>query len=329
MIYSEGVQQGWRERNVSDEVAGQAQAWVRHLLSGQATQADGRALSAWRGADARHETAFVRAARLHGLARQAAAELRAEQSGASPALSRPAPTRRRLLIGGAMAASAAGVAVLVGRAGSAGGARPADFETAKGEIRQVQLAQGVSAELNTLTRIALRQDIGPGAFELLGGEALVIVDRSAGAPVSVLAQGGETMATRAKLSLRCIDGEVRVSCLDGAARVRSAGRTIELPGRHSVTYDMARMSPPTPIDPVTEGAWRRGLLVFRDERLGDVIEEINRYRTGRIVIASAGLRDRRVNGTFQTDRIDQVVDQLRLAYGVSATQLPGGVVLVA
>jgi transmembrane sensor len=326
MIHSEGFQERWRERDVSDDVAGQAQAWVSLLLSGQATQADGRALSAWRNADERHEAAFRKAARLHGLVRQAAGELRAEKATAAPGASASTrPSRRRFLVGGAVAASAAGVAVMLGRAGV--GVRAADFETAKGEVRTVQLAKGVSAELNTLTRIARREDIGAGAFELLAGEALVSIEQDEA--VSIFAGDGETVASRARLSLRCLDGQVRVSCLDGAARVRSAGRTIDLPGRYSVTYDQASLAAPAPIDPATEGAWRRGLLVFRDEPLGAVIEEINRYREGRIVIASASLRERRVNGTFQTDRIDQVVDQLRLAYGVSATSLPGGVVVVA
>jgi transmembrane sensor len=326
MIHSEGFQERWRERDVSDDVAGQAQAWVSLLLSGQATQADGRALSAWRSADERHEAAFRKAARLHGLVRQAAGELRAERATAAPGASASTrPSRRRFLVGGAVAASAAGVAVMLGRAGAR--ARAADFETAKGEVRTVQLAKGVSAELNTLTRIARREDIGAGAFELLAGEALVSIEQDEA--VSIFAGDGETVASRARLSLRCLDGQVRVSCLDGAARVRSAGRTIDLPGRYSVTYDQASLAAPAPIDPTTEGAWRRGLLVFRDEPLGAVIEEINRYREGRIVIASASLRERRVNGTFQTDRIDQVVDQLRLAYGVSATSLPGGVVVVA
>ncbi len=327
MIHSEGFREGLRERDVSDDVAGQAQAWVSLLLSGQATQADARALSAWRGADARHEAAFRKAARLHGLVRQAAGELRAQETAAPQRTAPTAHSRRRFLVGGAVAASAAGIAVLVGRGAVFPAGRAVDFETAKGETRTVQLARGVSAELNTLTRIARREDVGPGAFELLAGEALVSIDQDA--DLSIVAGDGETTASRARLSLRCLDGEVRVSCLEGAARVRSAGRTIDLPGRYSVTYDQASLATPAPIDPSTDGAWRRGLLVFRNERLGAVIEEINRYREGRIVIASASLRDRRVNGAFQTDRLDQVVDQLKLAYGVSATALPGGVVLVA
>lgn len=316
-----------RDQDVSDAVVEQAQAWVRRLMSGEATQDDALDLAVWRQADARHERAFVQAARLHKAARQAAADLRGEQTRQSTAARRG--LSRRMMVGGAVAASAAGVAVIAERSGATRFApAPADFATAKGETRRIELAAGVSVELNTLTRIALRPQAGEGAFELLTGEAVVTVERP-DAPLSIFAQDGETTASQARLALRCLDGQVRVSCLEGAAQVRSAGQAAVLPARHSVTYDQKQMQAPTTIDPEAEAAWRRGLLVFRDQRLGDVIEEINRYRTGRIVIADPRLRNRRVNGAFHTDRIDQVIDQMRLAYGVRATRLPGDVVLVA
>ncbi|WP_172448637.1 FecR family protein [Caulobacter mirabilis] len=314
---------------MSDDVARQAQTWVSLLLSGEATTADARSLTAWRGADPCHEAAFARAARVHGLARTAAAELRTRRPDGRSASTRTGPSRR-LIIGGAIAAASAGVVVLAGRGGRVGLIPPAaDYETAKGETKALQLADGVSVELNTLTRIALRPDAGGAAFELLSGEAMVWARGSGRPPATVFAQGGETVLGQGRLALRCLDGEVRVSCLEGSAQVRAAGGAVALPPRHSLTYDQRRVMPAVPIDPEAEGAWRRGLLLFRNERLGDVIEEINRYREGRIVIASAGLRDRRVNGAFQTDQIDQIVDQLRLAYGVSATRLPGGVVVIA
>jgi len=315
-----------RDQDVNDAVVEQAQDWVRRLMSGEATQDDALDLAIWRQADARHERAFVQAARLHKAARQAAADLRREQ------VMQPAARRgmsRRMVVGGAIAASAAGVAVMAERSGTTRFApAPADFTTVKGETRRVELTAGVSAELNTLTRIALRPSAGEGAFELLTGEAVVTINRP-DAPLSIFARDGETTASQARLAMRCLDGEVRVSCLEGAAQVRSAGQAATLSAQHSVTYDQKQMQAPTAIDPEAEAAWRRGLLVFRDQRLGDVIEEINRYRTGRIVIADPRLRNRRVNGAFHTDRIDQVIDQMRLAYGVRATRLPGDVVLVA
>ena len=316
-----------RDQDVNDAVVEQAQAWVRRLMSGEATQDDALDLAVWRQADARHERAFVQAARLHRAARQAASDLKDEQAIRSVTVRRG--LSRRMVVGGAIAASAAGVAVIAGQSGTTRFASaPADFTTAKGETRRFELAAGVSVELNTLTRIALRQQAGAGAFELLTGEAVVTINRP-DAPLSIFARDGETTASQARLALRCLDGEVRVSCLEGAAQVRSAGQAATLSAQHSVTYDQKQMQAPTAIDPEAEAAWRRGLLVFRDQRLGDVIEEINRYRTGRIVIADPRLRNRRVNGAFHTDRIDQVIDQMRLAYGVRATRLPGDVVLVA
>ena len=315
-----------RDQDVSDAVVEQAQDWVRRLMSGEATQDDALDLAIWRQADARHERAFVQAARLHKAARQAAADLRREQA-AQPAARRG--MSRRMVVGGAIAASAAGIAVLAERSGTTRFTpAPADFATAKGETRRIELTAGVSVELNTLTRIALRPQAGAGAFELLTGEAVVTVNRP-DAPLSIFARDGEITASQARLAMRCLDGEVRVSCLEGAAQVRSAGQAATLAAQHSVTYDQKQMQAPTAIDPEAEAAWRRGLLVFRDQRLGDVIEEINRYRAGRIVIADPRLRNRRVNGAFHTDRIDQVIDQMRLAYGVRATRLPGDVVLVA
>jgi len=316
-----------RDQDVNDAVVEQAQAWVRRLMSGEATQDDALDLAVWRQADARHERAFVQAARLHKAARQAATELRDEQTKRLAVA--PRGLSRRMVVGGAIAASAAGAAIIAERSGTARFApAPADFITAKGETRRVELAAGVSVELNTLTRIALRPRAGEGAFELLTGEAVVTIDRP-DAPLSIFAKEGVTTTSQARLAMRCLDGQVRVSCLEGGAQVRSAGQTAALPAQHSLTYDQSQMQAPTAIDPETEAAWRRGLLVFRDQRLGDVIEEINRYRSGRIVIADPRLRNRRVNGAFHTDRIDQVIDQMRLAYGVRATRLPGDVVLVA
>lgn len=327
MTHGEGVTGGLNpmEQDVNDATAEQARAWVRLLLSGAATQEDALALKRWRGEDVRHDAAFVREGRLFKLARQAAEELRTE-AAARP---RRAGLDRRALVGGALAASAAGVAVLAGRDQFGRVMAPsADFTTGKGETRRVDLADGVSVELNTLTRIALRPEAGQGAFELLTGEALVEVGMR-GQVLAVMAEGGQTRTNGGRLAFRCLNGSVRVSCLEGTAQVRLSGRSADLSAHHSLSYGQGRLQSVVASDPGAEASWRQGLLVFRDRRLGDVVEEINRYREGRIIIANPQLRGRRVNGAFHTDRIDQVIDQIRLAYGVNATRLPGEVVLLA
>lgn len=51
-------------------------------------------------------------------------------------------------------------------------------------------------------------------------------------------------------------------------------------------------------------AWQRGRLIFESAPLGTVIEEINRYRPGRIMLFSSGLSGHPVSGVFDLDRLD-------------------------
>lgn len=327
MTMGDGVEGGDNpQHKVSEATIEQARAWVSLLLSGTATHGDAEALKTWRAADLSHEAAFVRAARVHGLFRRAAAEASMQVGAAAPPMRAGMAVSRRWIVGGALAASAAGAAYL--SVGDRLGGSTGDFVTAKGQTLMISPAPGVSVEMITLTRIALRPQVGDGAFEVLEGEAVVAVSDRA-APLVILAHGGETLSNGGRLALRCLSGGVRVSCLQGAARVRLGGRTVEAQALHSIAYDRRGLQPATPFDMAAVASWRQGLLVFRNERLGDVIDEINRYRDGRIVVANPNLRNRRVNGVFHTRQIDQVVDQLRLAYGVRAAAMPGGVVLLA
>src|SRR3546814_6808240 len=67
----------------------------------------------------------------------------------------------------------------------------------------------------------------------------------------------------------------------------------------------------TPVDPAKATAWRRGLLIFEGTPLAEVIEQINRYRPGRIMLTSDELGHRSVSGVFHTDQIENTVAQDR------------------
>jgi transmembrane sensor len=59
-----------------------------------------------------------------------------------------------------------------------------------------------------------------------------------------------------------------------------------------------------------------------------VVDEVNRYRPGRIILANDALGDRLVSGVFHLERIDGVIDQIK-QLGASVTVLPGHVILVS
>jgi len=76
-------------------------------------------------------------------------------------------------------------------------------------------------------------------------------------------------------------------------------------------------------------AWRQGWLVVDDQPLAEVVQEINRYRPGRIVITGTALQARRVQARIPLRDLDAFIDLVRNAYGARVVTMPGGVVLLS
>ena len=69
----------------------------------------------------------------------------------------------------------------------------------------------------------------------------------------------------------------------------------------------------TPQELADELAWRRGMLVFRNTRLADVVREFNRYNTTKLVIADPSIADVKISAELKTDDYE---DFLQLARDV-------------
>jgi transmembrane sensor len=61
-------------------------------------------------------------------------------------------------------------------------------------------------------------------------------------------------------------------------------------------------------------AWQRGRIVFKGERLEDVLTEVDRYTNARFVLSGDELRNIRVVGGFRTGHIDDFLLLLRKNY---------------
>jgi transmembrane sensor len=83
------------------------------------------------------------------------------------------------------------------------------------------------------------------------------------------------------------------------------------------------------VDPAVVSAWQQGVLVFRSDPLSRVIDEVNRYRSGRIVLVNEELGRRQVFASFRIDRIEDVVPRLQAVFGMRVRSLPGGIVLLS
>ena len=188
---------------------------------------------------------------------------------------------------------------------------------------RVELGDGVRLELNTQTRISRRE----GGIELLEGEVEVLAD--AAMPLQVQAGGGWLSAARARFNVRNTDHSVCVTCIDGALLVGVGGRTVRLEGGRQLTYDASGVGEPVAVDVQAVVAWREQVLVFDNATLATVVDEINRYRPGMLLLMNAQLGKRRVQARFSLHQLAGVALLIRDAYGAKCTELPGGVVLLS
>ncbi len=313
-----------------------AMDWVLLLRSGQATTDDAEALQRWRHQSDLHEQAFVQAVRVFRDLGALGAQL--ERRNERPFVTLVSTGARRMasrrgFIGGAIAASVAGYMLVDPPLGMWPSLveLSADYRTAKGEQRDVLLAENVSAKLNTQTSLSVRSEGNTARVELITGEAAVTAKRQASDPLILVAGNGQISSTSAEFNVRCIDGAVQAICMDGAMTISQHGRSVQLLRGQQASYSSTEAvgAPSSVPDAVRATAWREKLLIFRDQPLAGVVSEVNRYRPGKIVVTNSDLGRRLVNGTFHTDKLDDFVAQVRQLFGADVRSLPGGIVLLS
>lgn len=325
-----------------DPAARIANSWVRKIADGQMTAEDADALRSWCAERPEHGAAFASAKRLWddlgGAAQLSAArapvalaDFRAGDAAKRARRQPPPDWRRRAFFGAAAAAgvAAVGTAVVMPPLGlwpSLGELR-ADYRTGTGERRAIELAGDVKVEMNTRTSIAMRPASEGVGMDLVDGQAVVDAT-SASAPFVVTASSGTIVARGSRFDVRYTADEVCVTCLSGELRISHAAGALDLRQAQQLRYGRRQIGALVTLAPDDMPAWRDGFLRFRQTQLAAVIEEINRYRPGRVVLLADSAAAKPVSARFRIDDLDTAITQIREGFGLKATPLPGGVVLL-
>ncbi|MCG8908376.1 FecR family protein [Pseudomonas sp. DP-17] len=200
----------------------------------------------------------------------------------------------------------------------------ADYATRTGERRMLELADGSRIWLNSDS--ALSVDFGPQQrrLRLHSGEALFEVAKDAARPFIVEARGGEVRAVGTRFDVDSRGPQVRVDVTEGVVQVNSAGSApVRLSAGERLSYrEAAAPEPVQPLDLSSASAWQRGKLIFNQRPLGEVLDELERYLPGRIVLTDGALRQHKVSGVFDLKDPDALLKTLERLQPVTVTHLP-------
>lgn len=185
----------------------------------------------------------------------------------------------------------------------------ADFATATGERRGFQLPDGTRLELNTHSAADLDFSARQRLITLARGEIMVTCGRDPGRPLLVKSRHGLFEGLEGRFVVRQDSDCTRLSVTSGQVVIRSHpnsdGRPIQVEAGQSylITASTAALAPPLDMD---AGAWADGLIVTRNMRLEDFLNEVGRYRPGYMNCA-ASVADLRLSGVFRLEDTDKLL----------------------
>ncbi|MDV6708720.1 DUF4880 domain-containing protein [Pseudomonas aeruginosa] len=275
------------------QIRQQAAEWAIRLDGGDLDRSRREALDGWLAADPRHPAALALAQRTW---KQLGSLAEPRTMVQTPVASAPrrAGGRRKGWRGWAAAAA---VLLALGSAWNerdAGVSWLADHATGKGEVRILRLVDGSEVELDAQSAIDVAYDSRERRVRLLEGSAIFRAAPRAGRetrPFVVESAGGSTRALGEGESLRY--------SAEGGVEAPLGGR----------------------LDDLT--SWRRGLLVFDEQPLGEVVARLNRYRPGHLLVAPGALAQRRVSGVFRVADLEASLQSISDELGVRSLSLAG------
>ena len=324
--------QGPQQHSITEAAA----EWAVRLHAGALTDQEQAELRHWIACDSRHEAALRFAEQTWAALGEVHKEepVRRQRPSAATLPVRRS-TRRRPWH------RAAAVALVVVAAGVGWVRGPdmllrmqADYITQKGEMRTVHLADGSKVELDSASAIRLDYDGVQRRISLIQGAAIFDVAPMVGGenrPFVVQSAGGQTRALGTRFVVeREGDSQAWVGMLQHSVEV-SLQATPKKGAADRVLKEgqAARYSPQEGIVPLDQfdveraTSWRRGVLIFDRQPLANVIEQLNRYRPGRIVLTDAQLGDREVSGVFRLDMLDTALATLTQELQVQRLDLAG------
>lgn len=306
-------------------VSDQASAWFARLHADNVTAGEQEQFKSWYGESQQHAKAYDKMLllwdQLEAPGKRVHARLEAEQ---------PLPDKhsyaRRLMATSALAL----VTLLSYQLPVHYQNWQSDYYTAPGKQLTVVLADGSRLTLNTDTALAVNLSDKQRNIELLRGEAYFQVSHDKNRPFIVSNGVAHARAVGTAFSVKKTDEDMQVIVSEGTVEV-SAGKA-DAPAlvhiNQQVNYQQGRVGPVMSSDIMETLAWQRGQLIFKQQPLSKVIQEVNRYRSGQIMILNSKLKQRVVSGVFDTSDPNAVVDGIKTTLKVSSASLSNQLVLL-
>ncbi len=234
-------------------------------------------------------------------------------------------SRRTMVAGGAIAAALAGV-VLLGVSELSSPKTQARHASSIGEIKSVGLPDGSIVTLDSNSTIEITFSKKTRSVTLVRGRAHFDVEPETRRAFTVDAGLGRVTVVGTAFDLWRKDDALDVSVVEGVVEFaptekdRAVSSTSLAVGERIIVYGNGVMSQKRDFDPFQSEEWRAGRIDYEDAPLGNVIEDINRYRRKPIRIIDSELNAIRLTVGVRVDQSDIFLAGLEATQPISVRE---------
>jgi transmembrane sensor len=208
-----------------------------------------------------------------------------------------------------------------------------DYHTKTGEQRNIHLADGSQILLNTNTAVSVDYQESSRHITLHHGQARFTVAKDAQRPFEVNSGGLTIRALGTVFDVyQQESGEIDVTVQEHAVTAKIQNKVgantddqptqVKVQEGQRLRYNgYGNLNQPEPVDGVQTAAWQQRRLFINDRPLAELVEELDRYRVGRIFLSDAKLKNLRVTGMFSLADPDAALDKVRKILALQETQL--------
>jgi transmembrane sensor len=223
----------------------------------------------------------------------------------------------------------------------------ANYATPVGKRRTVELPDHSVIQLNTNTELHVEYSGTARLITMSRGEALFQVAKDPNRVFTVRVSGYDFKAVGTAFDIRA-DGQscLRLTVTEGRVRVHRTPR-VEMEARDvppptssdttfvvveankavSIGARSERIDVLTPAQVADATAWQHGVIVFKATPLEQVVNELARYSTVRLVISEPKLASLPVSGYFEVGDLDNLAAALEQNVGIKITKQNGYLLL--
>lgn len=294
--------------STTGSVSDDAVAWFVRLRDTAITDRDRDDFAAWLAQCPTHAAAMADVAEIWaGVG--ALPDLRLVQPMPPPARFRL--TRRHLVAGLGLSAAVAAIGW--------GTSRPQGITAPFGAPLHAGFATNAALDLDSLSTLDIQaREPHPHAV-LRRGQVFVTTKRPAGSSVTIQVPFGHVRAEEAVFNLKLERRRALLSVQSGRVLVDHVqGEALEIGPLTELAFGRQQSDEPRPIAPYRVAPWREGRLIFDRTLLVDAIDDLNRYRPGRIVIGDPRLDELLVTGNFSADRFEEALATILEAFSLKS-----------